>query len=168
MSNSDEYTEDIDIDIEEPKKPQQKRVRPVKNVDVLQWVRTRTGKQRKTAQFKRVVAGLDKHPHASLYELQHGVGSKAAKAYRERQTPQGAGRVDYAEITQAMNDAGLVAIVGGDYVGADKLILARDDKKVYAYGGVIRYNPELDRGITYDGLAGRVVLEIKSRLHGGK
>lgn len=138
----------------------------MKTVDVLNWIRTRTGKQRTTAQFIRVVKGLDKHPRASLYELQHGVGSKAAKAYRARQMPStgGGGEVDYVAISEAMRDSGLTAVVDGKYVGVEGLILARDTKKVYAYGGVIKYDARKDKGRSYTGLPGRVVAEIKARL----
>ena len=167
MSNPDEYTEDVDIDLSPVLEPGKKgKPRPV--VDVTQWIRTQTGEKRQTAQFKRVVAGSQKYPHASLYELQHGMNSKASKEYRARQAePVSIGEADYKDLAQSLTDAGLVVIGRGDYDQEHyaSLILARDHKKLFAYGGLIRYDPGRDESKPQSELSRYVIGEIKRRLH---
>lgn len=140
------------------KKPKkQKAVQSVKD-----YLKT----HKKDITYKRVARGAKKHPGASLYELQHGINSKASKAYRSRHEAPMAGGIDYQEITQALKDSGLKIIKDGNYAKSEQ-VLASDGKRLYMYGGIIAYDAKKDTRRRYDGLAGDVVRAVQQKLHTG-
>jgi hypothetical protein len=140
------------------KKPKkQKAVQSVKD-----YLKT----HKKDTTYKRVARGAKKHPGASLYELQHGINSKASKAYRSRHEAPIRGGIDYGEINEALKYGGFKILKDGGYADSSH-VLASDGKRLYMYGGVIVYDKTRDTGRRYEGLAGDVVRAVQQKLHTG-
>jgi hypothetical protein len=158
------YTEegdgDIEVDFEdyeedyfEGKKP--RRPRAVKEVkDYL-----KTHAQDKT--YKRVAAAAKKHPGASLYELQHGIKSKASQAYRARQAP-ARPVIDHAEIHRAFRESGFVVLKDGAYNPGP--ITAVHGKKVVLYGGTFVYHPDRDKHRRYNRITEELLSQVQMHL----
>jgi hypothetical protein len=161
MSNDDEYLDaddgDIEVDLDEYP-PEKTPKKPRKTKEVKDYLKT----HKKDKTYKRVLAASKKHPGASLYELQHGVGSKASKAYRARQRPGTVG-VDHAAIHKAFKDSGYKVLKDGDY--AKSPITGVHGSKVVMYGGTFVYDPKKDKGHHYDRVTEELLAQVESRLH---
>lgn len=132
--------------------------KPRKTTDVAGYLRTHKGDKT----YNRVLKAHQRHPGASLYELQHGVGSKASTRYRAHQHPEKA-EIDHAAIHQAFKDSGYKVLRDGDY--AKGAITAVHGNKVVLYGGIFVYDPKKDKGRSYDRITEELLAQVEARLH---
>jgi hypothetical protein len=131
---------------------------PKKVKSVVEYLATH--KNDKT--YNRVLKASQKHPGASLYELQHGVGSKASTRYRAHQNPSKPD-IDHAAIHRAFQESGYKVLRDGEYVrGA---ITGVHGSKVVLYGGTFVYEAKKDKGHRYDRVTEELLAQVEARLH---
>lgn len=135
-----------------PKKPRQVK-------SVMEYLRA----HKKDKTYNRVLKASKLHPGASLYELQHGVGSKASTKYRAKHYPERAAEVDHEAIHRAFQESGYKVLRDGQYVrGA---ITGVHGHKVVLYGGTFVYDAKKDKGHHYDRVTEELLAQVEARLH---